>query len=65
MAREIKFRPENQFDHKERHAELHKCLDELLADFIGHTHRLPSKTTILELVEWSNQQQFAPTGTET
>lgn len=47
--------------HKERHELLHKCLDELLADFISHTECLPSKTTILTLLEWSHQQTVSPT----
>ena len=47
--------------HKERHAELHKALDELVADFIGHTGRLPSKTTVMEFMEWAYQQSVSPT----
>lgn len=47
--------------HKERHEFLHKCFDELLADFITHTEHLPSKTTILTLLEWSHQQTISPT----
>lgn len=47
--------------HKKRHEELHKCLDELVADFIGQTGKLPSKTTVLELMEWSAQQTKEPT----
>jgi len=43
-------------DHLERHKELHRCLDELVADFIGHTEAVPSKTTVLELMQWSNKQ---------
>jgi len=42
-------------EHKKRHEELHHSLDELLADFIAHTNRLPSKTTIMEFMEWSYQ----------
>ena len=41
---------------------LHRSLDELLADFIGHNHdKYPSRTTIMELVRWSHQQTLDPT----
>lgn len=44
-------------EHRKRHVQLHKALDELVADFIGHNATaLPSKTTILELMQWSNKQ---------
>lgn len=42
--------------HQERHIFLHKYLDELLADFIMHTEKLPSKTTLVEFMEWSYSQ---------
>ncbi len=48
-------------EHKARHQLLHRELDELLADFISHTKALPSKTTIMELVEWSHGQTINPT----
>lgn len=48
-------------EHKERHVELHKALDELLADWISHTGKLPSKTPITELMAWSHQQTLSPT----
>lgn len=51
----------NEEEHKKRHIELHRKLDELLADFIRHTNGLPSKTTIMELLEWSFQQTKNPT----
>jgi len=51
----------NEKEHKQRHVELHKALDELLADFISHTTFLPSKTTIFELMRWSHQQTIKPT----
>ncbi len=47
--------------HRERHALLHKHLDELVADFITHTDGLPSKSTVFELIEWSYQQTLNPT----
>ena len=45
-----------QKDHKERHIELHKELDELIADYITVTGKRISNSTILELVQWSSQQ---------
>ncbi len=47
-------------EHIKRHQELHLMLDELLADFINHTDKLPSKTSLLELVEWSHKQTMNP-----
>lgn len=47
--------------HKERHEYLHMILDELVADFIDQTGNLPSKTTIIELMQWSNLQTKNPT----
>lgn len=47
--------------HKKRHEQLHRKLDELCADFIQHTGCLPSKTTVLELMHWSNMQTVKPT----
>lgn len=42
--------------HKERHQLLHKELDELVADFIQETGKLPSETKLMELMEWSFEQ---------
>jgi len=39
--------------HKKRHIKLHKCLDELMADYIDETGKLPSNTTVMELMNWS------------
>lgn len=46
--------------HKVRHQILHDELDELVADFITHTRGLPSKSTIMELMQWSKQQAVCP-----
>lgn len=46
--------------HKQRHVELHRALDELVADFITHTGKLPSKSTLIELMEWSHKQTQEP-----
>ena len=51
----------NREEHIKRHELLHKSLDELLADFIAHTGKLPSQTTILELTSWSYKQTKDPT----
>ena len=48
-------------EHIERHKELRKSLDELIADFIRHTKGLPSRTTVLELMSWSFEQTKNPT----
>ena len=46
--------------HITTHKELHKYFDELIADFIDHTDRLPSETTVMELMEWSWRQCNKP-----
>ena len=47
--------------HKKRHQELHKSLDELVADFLSHNKwKIPSQTTLLELMEWSYKQTNNP-----
>lgn len=48
-------------EHKERHELLHRHLDELIADFIGITGGLPSKTTLTEFMKWSHDQTLEPT----
>jgi hypothetical protein len=47
-------------EHKKRHQELHKCLDELVADFINFTGKSLSGATIMELMEWSYSQKIKP-----
>jgi len=47
-------------DHIAYHKMLHAALDTLLADYTTHTGRLPSKTTTLDLLEWSYQQTLMP-----
>lgn len=51
----------HQKDHKKRHRELHQALDELAADFLSHTQRLLSQTSVLDLMAWSAQQMDNPT----
>jgi hypothetical protein len=47
-------------EHHKRHLQLHAYLEELVADFVAHTRRLPSETTILQLAEWSYTQTVSP-----
>ena len=47
-------------EHKQRHIELHRSLDELVADFIRHTTLFPSKTTLLDFMAWSAAQTKDP-----
>jgi len=48
-------------EHIQKHIELHNNLDILIADFITHTNKLLSKTTVLELMIWSAEQTYEPT----
>jgi hypothetical protein len=49
-------------EHRARHIELHRALDELCADWVTHQNfeKLFSNTTIMELMEWSHQQTIQP-----
>jgi hypothetical protein len=48
-------------EHKQCHIELHKALDELVADCIRHDkYFFPSKNSVMELIEWSHQQTINP-----
>ena len=48
-------------EHRARHVQLHKYLDELVADFLTHNpSRLPSKTTLMEFMQWTYQQTINP-----
>jgi len=42
--------------HKQKHMELHRYLDELVADFIDATGKLPSQTTVMDLMKWNYTQ---------
>lgn len=48
-------------EHRDRHVLLHQYFDELVSDFIRHTGKLPSRSSVLELMQWSAQQQVSPT----
>lgn len=48
-------------EHKKRHIELHKAFDELLADYLQTTGKLPYHSSLRELMEWSYSQTVKPT----
>lgn len=51
-----------QEQHKKIHKNLHDSFDQLIADFfIHHRDKLPSNTTLMELMEWSYGQTQEPT----
>lgn len=47
-------------EHVERHRFLHGALDELVADWITKTKRLPSGATVWDLIQWSHGQTENP-----
>lgn len=47
-------------EHIARHKELHKALDELVADWIVHTKGRPNEGTIMDLIVWSHTQTKNP-----
>ena len=56
----------NELKHKKRHEELHRALDELVADWISHhgigkPYRGLTNTSIMELIKWSHEQTINPT----
>jgi hypothetical protein len=54
--------PTTQDEHRQRHIELHRSLDELIADFIlHHKDKLLSETTVRELMEWAYLETINPT----
>ena len=50
----------NKTEHRERHIELHRNLDELLNDAIQYGGIFPSKATVLDLLRWSFEQTVEP-----
>jgi len=46
-------------EHRERHAELHRRFDELLADWLTHTGG-STDDSIFTLIEWSHRQTLKP-----
>ncbi len=51
---------QSKAEHIEQHKKLHDALDELLADFLNHTKNLPTKTSLMELLNWSYLQTTNP-----
>jgi hypothetical protein len=47
-------------EHQERHKFLHKCLDELVADYISNTLNSLTQSSIMDLMEWSARQTQIP-----
>jgi hypothetical protein len=48
-------------EHIEAHKKLHEALVILVADFIMHTKKLPSETSISKLIIWCFQQTISQT----
>ena len=48
-------------EHIEKHKELHRALDELIADYILTTKKGLQNTNLLQLIEWSHEQTIKPT----
>ena len=48
-------------EHQQRHVELHKAFDELLADWTIHDRNAHLTSTIEELMKWSYEQTQNPT----
>ena len=42
------------------HEELHKAFDELLADYLLYSQKVPSEVNVFELMKWSYQQTLEP-----
>lgn len=51
---------EPEEEHIERHQQLHTMLNELVADFIDKTGKLPGETLLSELMRWSYIQTKNP-----
>ena len=47
-------------EHRKRHGELHRALDELVADWITNTKSLPSESAVMDLMSWSKRQSDKP-----
>lgn len=60
-TKSTKKRHDMMMDLKNRHTLLHQHLDELIACFVTETKALPSKTTLMEFLNWSYSMTHAPT----
>ena len=49
-------------EHKAKHKEWRRCLEELVADFVRQTKISLKKATVMELIEWSDLQALKPDG---
>lgn len=47
-------------EHRKEHEKLHESLDLLMADYISHTKKRLSNSTLMELMQWSHQQTLDP-----
>lgn len=56
---------EGEETHQDHHIRLHRNLDELVADYVNHVGDLPSKTTVMTLMEWAATEKENPTGEKT
>lgn len=51
----------NKEQHAKHHSTLHRHLDELMADYLMfNPGKVPSNTTVLELMQWSYIQTTEP-----
>ena len=57
----IKKQEEKTKSHKEKHVLLHRHFDELIADYMSHTKKLFSESSIMDLINWSYKQTEKPT----
>ena len=48
-------------EHIKRHKELHRALDELIADYITHVPTASIDDSIYTLMKWSHEQTGNPT----
>ena len=53
--------PLSEEEHKKIHIALHQNLDQLIADYITCTGKLPSETRVIDLIKWSHKQCENPT----
>ena len=51
-------------EHRKIHVELHRVLDDLIADWIRDTKFLPNQHTVFELMKWSYNQTLHPSDTK-
>ena len=51
-------------EHQKRHVELHRAIDELLADWLAHMPDASIDRAIIDLVQWSYKQTLSPHAVE-